>query len=282
IFKKQIMQKKRFILTTFVFLLYIVPFMKCDYQELNKWIPCTPNERKLKFCTMIYFPVCGKLSQTETKTYGNRCSACTDPLVSEVILGQCKNDQQKRVQSQCLEQEKLTQTCPQNEAPVCAIFEDFESRNFKNRCQACQQKGILQIEDGECMVMKEKDEQSFNHYCDQREKENIICSLDYEPVCGIKNIELYKQQQRTQFTNKCFACSQGNFDFLLEGECQKYPQTVYLCQPGGYNFIKNCSQEKEDVVCALNLNGQMVDFKNMCSACKDYEIVWGKQGDCNK
>lgn len=49
--------------------------------------PC--GDPRPEACTMEYRPVCGELTDGKTKTYGNACSACGDPLVSGFRAGEC-------------------------------------------------------------------------------------------------------------------------------------------------------------------------------------------------
>jgi hypothetical protein len=48
------------------------------------------KEPRPQMCTMDYRPACGYQSSTESKTYSNACSACSQAGVKWVIEGECK------------------------------------------------------------------------------------------------------------------------------------------------------------------------------------------------
>jgi PBP1b-binding outer membrane lipoprotein LpoB len=48
------------------------------------------------------------------------------------------------------------------------------------------------------------------HVCTEQEKQAEMCTMEYAPVCG-DNQETY--------SNGCMACSSGEIDYYLEGEC---------------------------------------------------------------
>ena len=47
------------------------------------------EEPRPEICTMHYDPVCGKLTDSGSKTYSNACVACSDRLVIGHLKGEC-------------------------------------------------------------------------------------------------------------------------------------------------------------------------------------------------
>lgn len=52
---------------------------------------CTPESRQ-PMCTREYRPVCGTLEDKTRKTYGNKCTACSDAKVVSHVDGKCPGD----------------------------------------------------------------------------------------------------------------------------------------------------------------------------------------------
>jgi hypothetical protein len=60
---------------------------------------CKPKDRKAKYCAEEYLGVCGHFDSTHVRctrlpcgtTYSNKCSACKNPDVTYVTLGECDN-----------------------------------------------------------------------------------------------------------------------------------------------------------------------------------------------
>ena len=56
--------------------------------EMDKtWTVC--NEPRPQVCTREYRPVCAKLEDGSRKTYGNGCTACSDPKVMGYVDKAC-------------------------------------------------------------------------------------------------------------------------------------------------------------------------------------------------
>lgn len=54
-------------------------------------VVCTPDTRQ-PMCTREYQPVCGTLEDSSSKTYGNKCTACSDAKVVRYVAGKCPGD----------------------------------------------------------------------------------------------------------------------------------------------------------------------------------------------
>ncbi len=53
---------------------------------------CTPDTRKGGVCTREYRPVCGSLEDATSKTFPNKCVACSDTKVVRYVDGPCPGD----------------------------------------------------------------------------------------------------------------------------------------------------------------------------------------------
>ena len=59
------------------------------------------------------------------------------------------------------------------------------------------------------------------HACTEEEKENMICTREYMPVCGTTNVQCIQAPfppLEETYSNGCTACSAG-VDSWIEGEC---------------------------------------------------------------
>ena len=54
-------------------------------------VVCTPDTRQ-PMCTREFMPVCGTLEDNTSKTYGNKCTACSDAKVVRYVDGKCPGD----------------------------------------------------------------------------------------------------------------------------------------------------------------------------------------------
>jgi len=55
-------------------------------------VTCTPDTRKGGMCTREYSPVCGSLADNTSKTFSNKCVACSDEKVVRYVAGPCPGD----------------------------------------------------------------------------------------------------------------------------------------------------------------------------------------------
>jgi hypothetical protein len=83
------------IVTQFLILLAVIFITSCSSTEISKSVDdigC--NNPRPEMCTMDYNPVCATKDNgarpTETATYPNACSACSDENVISTIPGECK------------------------------------------------------------------------------------------------------------------------------------------------------------------------------------------------
>lgn len=61
----------------------------CDTNSDNKILDTTCLEPRPEVCTMEHDPVCGYKSDGTSKTYTNRCSACTEKEIIGYKNGEC-------------------------------------------------------------------------------------------------------------------------------------------------------------------------------------------------
>jgi hypothetical protein len=52
-------------------------------------VVCTPDTRKGGICTREYRPVCGAMGDGASKTFANKCVACSDEKVTSYVEGPC-------------------------------------------------------------------------------------------------------------------------------------------------------------------------------------------------
>ncbi len=72
---------------TFLFLIALTSIILSTFISAQDATLC-PEER-LTMCTMDYTPVCALMKDNSVKTYGNACSACSDPQVVSHVKGIC-------------------------------------------------------------------------------------------------------------------------------------------------------------------------------------------------
>jgi len=57
-------------------------------------------------------------------------------------------------------------------------------------------------------------------YCADENRGNIICTLDYTPVCGHKVTSCEEEFCYRTYGNACMACSDSSIDYYQTGECK--------------------------------------------------------------
>ncbi|KAL4468131.1 hypothetical protein ABPG72_019135 [Tetrahymena utriculariae] len=127
-------------------------------------IKCTAEQKKAKFCTMEYMPVCGvkidskdRFSQTFA-TYGNKCSACAAEGVEFYITGEC--EQYPKEATFCHPDAHLSKACTREYFPVCGLFDQSIQcfrfpcgMNYSNKCSACINEHVAYLVPGDCEQM---------------------------------------------------------------------------------------------------------------------------------
>lgn len=59
------------------------------------------------------------------------------------------------------------------------------------------------------------------NYCTNESKNNTMCTLELNPVCGhfIESIQCIKEPCAQDYGNPCSACASGNVEYWTEGSC---------------------------------------------------------------
>lgn len=55
-------------------------------------VVCTADTRKGGICTREYRPVCGSLADATSRTFSNKCVACSDEKVASYVEGPCPGE----------------------------------------------------------------------------------------------------------------------------------------------------------------------------------------------
>lgn len=55
-------------------------------------VACTPDTRKGGICTREYRPVCGAMGDATSRTFPNKCVACSDEKVTSYVEGPCPGE----------------------------------------------------------------------------------------------------------------------------------------------------------------------------------------------
>ncbi|MBR9693398.1 hypothetical protein GOV07_05770 [Candidatus Woesearchaeota archaeon] len=253
-----------------------------------------------EICTMDYTPVCAKLSDGTTGTYGNACGACGDAMVVSHTPGECPEEV---IVEEPEEEGKLVDKAPPNDFlvpqiteptnyqevvcgvprpddctrirdPVCAKLQNLNTRTYDNKCTACHDPDVYSYSQGNCP--------------------KIACSLSitggdctgdtYNPVCADFGLN-----QKQTFPTACEACTATGVKFYEMGACQQ----TFNIEEGTEVIVDGeifpCTAEERaatscepiyDLVCAVKLDGNQLTFGNACSACRNNEVTGYYKGFC--
>ena len=210
-------------------------YCKNNIKNKNKLLKSKDNE--LKYCTLEYNPVCGKLFDCKNgicvKEFGNPCSACADPEVEYYNEGPCPSIHPiKPPQEQfnfCPKNPTLA-LCTRDYQPVCGYYEknaacsSFDCRKtFSNGCTACNDNQVYKYEMGECESFSlPEPEIPFPQTVKCAAASFLYpCSETTELACGY-----FKPNKRcigsncfAEFKNTCKACSDPRVDTVENGPC---------------------------------------------------------------
>ena len=98
---------------------------------------CLSEQRGEVICTRDYTPVCGSNGQT----YGNACTACSEPTVEFHTPGECPTEI-----TFCLDEQRGAEICTMEYMPVCGN----DGQTYGNTCMACANEEVEYYTGGEC------------------------------------------------------------------------------------------------------------------------------------
>ncbi|MFH1591398.1 MAG: Kazal-type serine protease inhibitor domain-containing protein [archaeon] len=186
---------------------------------------CSDEEKANKACTREFRPVCGDDGQT----YANPCVACSSGAVNSYVEGECpkpiggERDEHGCLRpagyswneeiSACIREWELDEdqrkaakivVAPMSFRPITVVSVDTA------RCPGCFTVHIQGAQDYQASVTLEDWKIVSAHTCTDEEKENMVCTMDYTPVCG---------DDGKTYGNACMGCASGKIDSHTPGEC---------------------------------------------------------------
>ncbi len=163
---------------------------------------CTEEERNA-ICTQEYNPVCGvnpnikcisASASCGAKTYGNKCTACSDKNIDYWTQGACSD--------------KINGVCPDFVDPVCAAKLDGKKVTYRNSCQAKSNNAEI-LSSGTCEDLERKE-----------------CPVEVDPVCGFKGDN--GKLPYIDYNNDCIARADGAKK-IRKGSCNNdlFPASIF-------------------------------------------------------
>jgi hypothetical protein len=120
----------------------------CEPGAIEAEISC--EESRPEACTKEYMPVCGRqvlnTGIEQSRTYGNKCTACSDMKVVGYTEGAC--EQPKLAATEC--NDPRPEVCTMDYNPVCGQREDWSKETYGNGCDACSDPDVVSHVPGEC------------------------------------------------------------------------------------------------------------------------------------
>jgi hypothetical protein len=165
-----------------------------------------------EFCTKEYIPVCAEKDNgircikapcpsSDQVTFGNGCTACSDPKVYGYRPGACT-----------------------------VVGNDIDSHGCKTSAgySWCEEKQ-------KCIRPWEENCTTGEHICTAEESTQIACTMEYMPVCGKLVLNMGKTVYQT-FGNKCSACAAMKVVGYVPGECPA-EKTTFMCGDTKGNYM---------------------------------------------
>ena len=149
--------------------------------SFNECASACRNDPEATICTMQCVLVCEFDDETVTVEIENP--------VEEIV---CSDDQ------------KGNKMCTREYIPVCGD----DGITYSNKCTACSSEEIDSYTQGACPATEPLAPESV--FCTDEQKVAEMCTMEYMPVCG---------DDGKEYGNICGACSSGNIDSYVVGEC---------------------------------------------------------------
>lgn len=308
---------------------------KCKIKKSHKKIKynkCSPESRIGNVCFLLFKPVCGITSKckhniSECQTYSNSCFACHDKTVLYYKDGPCipisqseKNPDgsiidpivlypidpimtPKDMVTLCTDESRTVDGCSKEYIPVCGIREECASNNelcqtYGNKCMACLDPSVLYFTQRPCpeYTCPPLDER-IEIKCYDKDRDNQLCTQEYDPVCGVTYECMYDMATCKTFTNGCEACRYEEINYHFNGKCCSLPIEDIKPDPDPDQFKNRFLCEKRTTECIwqeyfpvcgfkkgcdFKRDICMETFNNACEACMIEKIIEYSSGECPK